>query len=111
MQITKMSRAEKYLNLLFKLKKQLLDQREKDFDLKDFIKHSRIDNHFMQACLKIGLVIKYKKNGIDRYVWEASDPTIEDAKFVIELVNDFCKKIQGKEYADFNNIILNKVKK
>lgn len=107
-----MSRVEKYLNLLFELKTQLRNQKEKDFDLKEFIKNSRVDGSFFDACIKMGLIIKYKHLGIDRYLWDTTDdPTIEDAKFIIELVNDFVKRSQEKECADFNNNILNKVRK
>lgn len=112
LEINQSSRQEKYLKMLFELNYRLRNQQNEEFILKDFINYSRIDKSFIDACIKMGLVIKYKHLGINRYLWDTTDmPTLEDAEFIIELVNDFAEKRKGGIYDDFNKNILSIVRK
>lgn len=90
-----MTRTEKYLKALLELQEQLNSEAKRQhFSLKEFIKDSKVDPSFIDACIKIGLIKKIK----NMYIWVVGDPTFEDAEFAVELVNDYVKESQEKEY-------------
>lgn len=92
------TRETKYFNLLIRVKKEC---EEGIFDLDNFINYSRVDVSFIDACKKMGFIDKIKNS----WKWLIEEPTEADAKFIVELVNDYVKESQEKEYADFNKQI------
>lgn len=96
-------RENKYFALLIRMKKEC---EEGVFDSKLFLSYSRVDSSFLKACVKMGFIDKIK----NKWKWLIEEPTEPDATFIVELVNDYVKEIQEKEYSDFNNNILNKVR-
>lgn len=92
------NRENKYFALLIRMKKECEDE---VFDLDIFIKESRADASFITACEKMGFVEKVKK----KWIWLIEDPTEADAKFIIELVNDFAKKRRGNMYDGFTEAL------